>query len=29
MSIKVRAMTVWVKDDGTWKLLAHQSFKPT
>jgi ketosteroid isomerase-like protein len=29
ISINVRAMTVWVKDGGTWKLLAHQSFKPT
>ena len=29
ISIKVAVMTVWVKDGGTWKLLAHQSFKPT
>ena len=29
ISIKVGVMTVWVKDGGTWKLLAHQSFKPT
>jgi ketosteroid isomerase-like protein len=29
MSLKLSVMTVWVKDGGTWKLLAHQSFKPT
>jgi len=29
ISIKVGVMTVWVKDGGSWKLLAHQSFKPT
>ena len=29
ISIKVGVMTVWVKEGGTWKLLAHQSFKPT
>ena len=29
ISIKVGVMTVWVKDGGTWMLLAHQSFKPT
>ena len=29
ISIKLSVMTVWVKDGGTWKLLAHQSFKPT
>jgi hypothetical protein len=29
MSITVGVMTVWVMDGGTWKLLAHQSFKPT
>ena len=29
IAIKVGVMTVWVKDGGTWKLLAHQSFKPT
>jgi Domain of unknown function (DUF4440) len=29
ISIKVGVMTVWVKDGGTWKLLAHQAFKPT
>ena len=29
ISLKLGVMTVWVKDGGTWKLLAHQSFKPT
>jgi ketosteroid isomerase-like protein len=29
ISLKLSVMTVWVKDGGTWKLLAHQSFKPT
>ena len=29
ISLKLAVMTVWVKDGGTWKLLAHQSFKPT
>ena len=29
MSLKLSVMTVWVKDGGTWKLLTHQSFKPT
>jgi hypothetical protein len=29
ISIKVGVMTVWVRDGGSWKLLAHQSFKPT
>ena len=28
ISIKVGVMTVWVKEGATWKLLAHQSFKP-
>ena len=29
ISLKLGIMTFWVKDGGTWKLLAHQSFKPT
>lgn len=29
ISLKLSVMTVWVKDGGIWKLLAHQSFKPT
>jgi ketosteroid isomerase-like protein len=29
ISLKLGVMTVWVKDDGTWKLLAHQAFKTT
>jgi ketosteroid isomerase-like protein len=28
ISAKLGVMTVWVKDGGTWKLLAHQSFRP-
>ena len=27
ISLKLGIMTVWVKDGGTWKLLAHQSFR--
>ena len=29
ISVKLAVVTIWVKDGGTWKLLAHQSFKPT
>ena len=29
VSLKLGVMTVWVRDGGTWRLLAHQSFKPT
>jgi ketosteroid isomerase-like protein len=27
ISLKLGIMTVWVKDGGSWKLLAHQSFR--
>ena len=27
ISLKLGVMTVWVKDGGTWKLVAHQSFR--